>query len=207
MKKVFIGCGLTFLSVVVLLMILFFVYRSFTISDLKKKTDEINEIWISLIATENLKNKKTLNFLETSEIKNSDSLKIYLKDYFKSNDVLECNPDFVYKEYLLNKYFLKIFAPYLKDINLMTDNKVLFEEILNDIDKQNLIIDSYNSNVRDYNTFIGTFPNFIIAKSNGFKMKKYFDVKFGIDNKDPKQTKLETIEWIKKIEKEHGLSE
>ncbi len=39
----------------------------------------------------------------------------------------------------------------------------------------------YNSNVRDYNTAIETFPNNIIAKTFGFKMHELFD----IDEKGP----------------------
>lgn len=205
MKKIFLGCGATILSFGLLFTVLFLIYKSFTISDLKKKCDNVDKIWHSFVKKENLKNKKTVNLLEFYNFKNSDSLKIYLKKNFNYSS--QCNENFVYDEYLLNKYFLMTFDPYLKNKDLLLENKKKFESILKDIAEQNIIIADYDSNVRDYNTFIGIFPNFIIAKSNGFKMKKYFQIKFGEKNKDPKLVRQETLEWMKKIEKQQGLSE
>lgn len=203
MKKVFVGCSLAILSFGLLFIILFYIYKSFTIDNLRKKSDETDKIWTSFIAKENLKNKRISELLKLFDFNNSDSLKIYLSKNI--NDTIKCNESFVYDEYLLNKYFLMTFNSYTNDKVILHKNKDMFEKILNDIEEQNLIIANYDSNVRDYNTFISIFPNFIIAKHNGFKRKKYFQIKFGLENKNPKQVRLETIEWIKQIEKEQGL--
>lgn len=205
MKKFFIGCGALLLSFGLLLMILFLVYKSFTVADLKKRSDETNKIWKSFVTKENSKNNKIFKLLESYNFKNSDSLKIYLRKNLNISEELICNEDFVYVEFLLNKHFLMTFDQHKKNIDFLLDNKVVFETILDDIEEQNLIISKYDSKVRDYNAFISIFPNFIIAKQSGFKRKKYFQIKFGVENKNPKLVRHETIEWIKQIEKEQGL--
>jgi hypothetical protein len=207
MKKLFVGCITVILIFGLLLFILFYTYKTFVIKDLKNRSNEIDKVWVSFLSKENLKNKKIFNLLELYEFENSDSLRLLINKNLNINDALECNEEFVYQEYLMNKYFLITFNPYLKRKELLQDNKEKFESILKDIEEQNIIVENYDNNVRGYNSYIGTFPNFIIAKSNGFKKKKYFQIKFGVENKDPKQVRQETIEWIKQIEKEQGVSE
>ena len=45
------------------------------------------------------------------------------------------------------------------------------------------------------NEYISIFPNFIIAKRNGFKKKKYFSIRYGINNEDPIVKSKELPEW------------
>ena len=98
--------------------------------------------------------------------------------------------------------------------------KFYFDNQIEDVEKQkalkgidnnteaiNKAIDKYNSSVRDYNQYYTSFPNFIIAKSYGFKRKNYFEIQYGIENIDPNIAKKERREWQRKIEMEHGLSE
>jgi|688.fasta_scaffold466833_1 hypothetical protein len=207
MKKLFVGCSTVILILGVIMFIIFYAYKTYIVKDLNARNNQVESIWVSFIYKENLKNKKILNLLDSFEFENSDSLRLHISKNLNINDTLKCNEEFVYQEYLMNKYFMKTFNIYLKRKELLMDNKDKFDEILKDIEEQNIILENYDSNVRSFNSFIGTFPNFIIAKSNGFKMKKYFQIKFGEENKDPKQVRKETIEWIKQIEREQGVSE
>lgn len=205
MKKFFLGCTSVILSFFLILTVLFYIYKSFTIRDLKTKSIETDRIWISYIAKENIKNKRLSELLNIYNFNNSDSLKLFLKLNLDDNKVKQCSEEFVYKKYLLNKYFLATFSQYLNNKDLEFENKDKFSLILNDIEEQNRIISNYDGTVREYNNFIGIFPNFIIAKSNGFVRKKYFQIKLGHENKDPRTVRKETVEWIKQIEKEQGL--
>lgn len=64
----------------------------------------------------------------------------------------------------------------------------------------NAIIDEYNDRTLDYNKYISIFPNFVFAKKNGFIKKKYFTIKYGIENEDPILKSKELPEWAKGID-------
>lgn len=73
--------------------------------------------------------------------------------------------------------------------------------IQDNIERVNEVIEKYNSSVKEYNLYYTSFPNFIIAKSYGYKRKEYFKIQFGIENTAPKVAKKELREWQRKIEK------
>lgn len=143
------------------------------------------------------------------DIQYVDSLNMSLIEYNKNrNELKECNPKFVYEQYLSNKYMLPIMKFYSEKNQLLDlKSKTSINNIQNNIEKLNKVIDQYNLSVRSYNTFYLTFPNFIIAKSSGFKKKDYFQIQFGVENTDPKRVREERIKELKEIEKKYGLNE
>jgi hypothetical protein len=46
-----------------------------------------------------------------------------------------------------------------------------------------------------YNKYISIFPHFVIAKRYGYKKKKHFTIKYGVNNDDPIIKSKELPEW------------
>ncbi|MFA9189389.1 LemA family protein [Flavobacterium magnesitis] len=211
MKKALIVLAKVFLIVTLLFVGLYFGYKNITKNNLEDKLQTLNDNWTELLKLQDEKN----NFLEilvnnsSSNIQYIDSLNINLAEYTKNRrSVIECNPSFVYEQYLSNKYTLPLIKFYSKNEQLVdNEKKNTLMNVANNIEKINKVIEKYNSSVRDYNLYYSSFPNFIIAKSYGFKRKDYFEIQYGIENIDPKIVKKERREWQRKIEIEHGLSE
>lgn len=211
MRKVLIGLFKVFLIVTLLFVGLYFAYKSITKNNLEDKLKTLNDNWSELLKLQDEKS----NFLEILVNKNSpniqyvDSLNISLIEYTKNRKSIgECNPSLVYEQYLSNKYMLPLIKFYSENDQLAdVEKKNALKNIRDNIERINKVIEKYNSSVRDYNLYYTSFPNFIIAKSYGFKRKDYFEIQFGVENIDPKIAKKERREWQRKIEMEHGLSE
>ena len=114
-----------------------------------------------------------------------DSLK-----YFEQQSIFErakngSNLDLEYFEYKINNYLLANFP----------NKKVLIELY----DKLNNDLANYNAQTKEYNLYISTFPNFIVAKRLNFHKSKYFSIKYGGTNEDPILKSKELPEWAKGV--------
>lgn len=211
MRKVLIVLTKVFLIITLLIVGLYFVYKSITKNNLEDKLKTLNDNWTELLKLQDEKND-LLGILVNNSLPNIqyvDSLNVNLIEYANNRkSVRECNPSLVYEQYLSNKYMLPLIKFYSENNQLAdVEKKNTLKNIQNNIERINKVIEKYNSNVRDYNLYYTSFPNFIIAKSYGFKRKDYFEIQFGVENIDPKIAKKERREWQRKIEMEHGLSE
>ena len=200
-----------FLIITVLVVGVYFVFKINTKNNLKDKLGALNNNWIELLKLQDEKNNLLEILIDTSlqNIQYIDSLNINLTEYTKKKDhINECSPDFVYNQYLSNKYMLPLIKFYSENIQSVdAEKKKALKAIQDKIRQINKAIEKYNSNTRNYNLYYASFPNFIIAKSYGFERKDYFEIQFGVENVDPKTLKKERREWQRKIEMEHGLSE
>ncbi|MEC4049001.1 LemA family protein [Flavobacterium sp. SUN046] len=198
-------------SIIILLFIgLYFAFKSMTKNNLDEKLNYLNKNWIELLTVQD-KNDKFLSILANKcpqDIMYVDSLNLTLLESTKTKkEIKECNPNLVYDKYLTNKYMLPLMKYYSDNQIGDIEKQKALKSLENNIDDINKIIEKYNSSVSDYNKYYSMFPNFILAKSYGFKRKDYFEIRYGIENKDPKIAQKETREWQKKIEMEQGLSE
>lgn len=210
MKKILISFIIIFLIIGLFFTGLYFVYKSIVKNNLENRLEAVNNNWIELLQLQDEKNNLLKELINDSlfEIQYVDSLNMSLIEYTKNRrEVKECNPKFVYEQYLSNKYMLPLIKFYLEG-NQLIDSKAenIVESIQANIEETNKVIDKYNLNVRSYNTFYSTFPNFIMVKSFGFKKKDYFEIQFGVENTDPKRVKGERIKELKEIEKKYGLN-
>lgn len=201
-----------FLVVVLLFVSLYYAYKYSTINNLENRLKTLNDNWVEILQLQEDKNNflKTIVDLDNKSVQYLDSLKIKIYEYDKGKkNFKECNSDIVYEQYLTNKYMLPLMKFYSD--NSMKSEVILKQKKLNGINENiesiNKAIDKYNSSVSDYNQYYSRFPNFFIAKSIGLKRKDYFEIKYGVENIDPKIAKKESREWQRKIEMEHGLSE
>ena len=203
------------IKVIVIIVLLFvgayFVFKSLTINNLDKKLEVLNSDWVTLLKLQDVKNNYLTELIKDNHknLEYIDSLKMSLADYFRERkNITECNEDFVHKQYLSNKYMLPLIQSDSNNSELtyLGKDKIL-KDIQNNIEDINVAIAKYNSSAKDYNFYYSSFPNFIIAKSNGLKRKGYFEIRFAVENKDPEILKMEQKEWQRKIEQEHGLSE
>jgi hypothetical protein len=210
MKKVLIGFAKIFLIIILLFVGLYFAYKSITKSNLEQRLAVLNKNWTQLLKLQDERNKFIVVLANKSpeDIQYIDSLNTNLLEYLKKKkDIEECNPSLVYEQYLSNKYMLPLIKFYFDNQIEDVKKQKALKGIDNNTEAINKAIDKYNSSVRDYNQYYTSFPNFIIAKSYGFKRKVYFEIQYGIENIDPKIAKKERREWQRKIEMEHGLSE
>ena len=181
-----------------------------TKSNLEEKLGFLNKNWTELLKLQDDRNKFLIVLANKSpkDIQYIDSLNINLLEYLKKKkDNEECNPSLVYEQYLSNKYMLPLIKFYFDNQIEDVEKQKALKGIEDNTEAINKTIEKYNSSVRDYNQYYTSFPNFIIAKSYGFKRKDYFEIQYGIENIDPKIAKKERREWQRKIEMEHGLSE
>lgn len=109
----------------------------------------------------------------------------------------ECTLDFSENEYYLNKLVLKI-----KVDSLSNDNDL--NALESSHKKLNHLILNYDTAARNYNDFIRSFPlNLYTFKR--YKTKEWFELKYGIENKNPKTKYDEVPDWMLEIEKSKGL--
>ena len=189
---------------------LYYAYKSMTKNNLEEKLGFLNKNWTELLKLQDDRNKFLVVLANKSpkDIQYIDSLNFNVLEYSKKKkDIEECNPSLVYEQYLSNKYMLPLTKFYSENETKDIEKQKVIKGIKDNIERINKAIEKYNSSVRDYNQYYTSFPNFIIAKSYGFKRKDYFEIQYGIENIDPKIAKKERREWQRKIEMEHGLSE
>ena len=210
MRKGLIVLVKIFLIITLLFVGLYYAYKSMTKSNLEEKLGFLNKNWTELLKLQDDRNKFLIVLANKSpkDIQYIDSLNINLLEYLKKKkDNEECNPSLVYEQYLSNKYMLPLIKFYFDNQIEDVEKQKALKGIEDNTEAINKTIEKYNSSVRDYNQYYTSFPNFIIAKSYGFKRKDYFEIQYGIENIDPKIAKKERREWQRKIEMEHGLSE
>ena len=130
---------------------------------------------------------------ENDKYISSDSLALVINN---QKNINECTLDFLENEYYLNKLVLKIKADTLSNNNI--------EVLESHHQKLNHLILNYDEAVRDYNNFIRSFPlNLYTFKR--YKTREFFEVKYGVENKNPKTKYDEVPDWMLEIEKSKGL--
>ncbi len=199
-----------FLIITIIFAGIYFPYKIMTKNNLDVKLNTLNVNWVELLKLQDEKNVLLTILIKNSlpTIKYSDSLSLSLIKYIKNRrSIGECSPIFVYEQYLSNKYMLPLTKFYFENEIKNKEKQKAIMGIKKNIKLINIAIKKYNSSVRDYNQYYTLFPNFIIAKSHGFKRKGYFEIEYGSDNRDPQIVKKERREWQRKIEIEHGLSD
>ncbi|MBF0694889.1 MAG: LemA family protein [Flavobacterium sp.] len=173
--KIVKGCLIIITAFLVILVVLFFVYRNSVISSLENLSADAKSNWEAYIGTIDIRNQQLLR----ANIK-EDSLRQYLNKSIEISKV-EFSRDFEFLEYKINR-------------EAMNQNIKLEIE-----DKLNSSVDLYNQSVRSYNVHRSTFPNSLIARKLNFpKNFKYFDiVRYGVENENPTIKRAKIDHWIK----------
>ena len=190
MKKALKYLLIIFVSISIIIILLTNVYRANVLNNLNNKKRIVDLEWKELY--ENSSNRvqmlKILVLNLKDETNEFDSLKIIIESNSKKQGSYknECSLDFLKQEYDLNKEYLKFLNKCKRDNTFITNDVYKIQKQLSDNDKKtNEIINQYNSNVVEYNQYLSIFPNFLIAKKNGFK------------NNDPIIKSKELPEWAK----------
>ncbi len=179
---------LIFLSIVLLLS--FFSIKT----NLQTKNNEVNKKWRQLFIISTNKNEKLWTYYsllnsqpnEKNElILVIETLNVNLKERKKYRD--NCSVEYIELEYIINKLILE--NPIVLDEqfdNELTDLYTLLNEK----------VDQYNNSVKEFNVYYTLFPNIIVAKHIGLKRKTFFPIKYGVENEEPSQVKVELPEWV-----------
>jgi len=184
------------LSFLFLIVLFSYFYNQSIKSNLNHLESDVNNKWSEYFSssTDRMKSISSLIDSQKHNIPNKDEIYQSLEKNLKNRDRYkhECNLNFVILEYDLNKKIMDSF-----DSTNTSNEKCLFcNKIINTSNGQlNVLIEDYNKSVLYYNKYISIFPNFIIAKRNGFKKKKYFSIKYGINNDDPIIKSKELPKW------------
>jgi lipopolysaccharide export LptBFGC system permease protein LptF len=169
------GCLVIFIGFILIFTVIYFFYKSNVISSLETRSKKVELNWKNYVESIKSRNVK----LKKRNIQN-DSL-IYFINISEKSKSDKFTVEFEFNEYEINQ-------------NLMIENS---RNEFNDVLNKNIEI--YNQSVREYNTYRGIFPNFIIAKKANFpKYFDYFDIiKYGIENQNPKIKRKKVEDWIK----------
>jgi hypothetical protein len=172
---------------------------------MEEKQNKIENVWGKVLKNSddrsNLLKQITYPIPLVSKFTDTNNLKMNIFDSSNNINIHECTLAFERKEYFINNIYLNILVQ-LKDDTLLNNNKnhKIFNELKSNDTLSNAVADEYNNLVLDYNRYISFFPNFVFAKQNGFSKKKYFNIKYGIQNQDPNLHAKELPEWAKNID-------
>ncbi len=165
----------------VIIFIAFYFYQKSVSDNLNQKNKNVTALWNNF-KTDLSTRDSLLNILTS----NSDSLKYWLQNSIRERNKKENNLDLVFYEYKINEFIMTHF---------LNQNQVLDFSI-----KLNSDVSKYNSITREYNEYISSFPNFIVAKKHNYYRARYFNITYGNINKDPIQKSKELPEWAKGVD-------
>ncbi|WP_410221849.1 hypothetical protein [Pedobacter sp.] len=170
----------------------FYLFKRSILEELEEKNNDIELIWTSLYQ----KSAKRLFDLDSLSVVNgincnTDSLRLTILKNKKERNIKDVEALWLL-EYNTNKQYLKIEHCYTEKATL----KGKLDSLQYDAIELNQIVEKYNIYVKEFNLFYSTFPNFIFAKNGGFKRKKYFYLKFGMDNEALYLEKKKIEKWI-----------
>lgn len=188
-------------SIVVVIFLAIYLYKGVVVNNLADKNKLVKTKWTELYNFSNNRLKVLATLVDNNE-KNQllDSLRIELQNNEEKHKLYkeECLLDFVKLEYDLNKVYVNVLKKYSNDSILKQSSQFKILVKLKEIDlKANALIEQYNDAVSDNNRYISIFPNFYFAKSDGFDKKKYFSIKYGVENEDPIIKSKELPAWAK----------
>ena len=196
MKKALKILFYTLISFITILFLFSYVYSLSVKSNLGKFEKDVNSKWVEYFMNSTEKVKNTQEFINNPEYvipyRNAINQTIdrNLRERIKYSN--ECKLGFVELEYELNKTMMSL----LDSTNINLSKYKTFKNIfITSNDKLNALIAEYNNAVLSYNLYISTFPNFIIAKRNGFVRKKFFEIKYGVNNENPIEKSKKLPEW------------
>lgn len=182
---------------VLLIIVLFsFLYVRSVKSNLKELETDVNTKWSEYFSF-STKRVKYINVIINNQEQNlfkNNEIHIIVESNLKNRNKYknECALDFVKLEFDLNKNLMELLDTTNKK---SVEYKSLEKDSIISNDKLNGLVDEYNKYVLYYNKFITRFPNFLIAKRNGYKYKKYFSIKYGEKNDDPIIKSKELPKW------------
>lgn len=202
MKKTYKYSLIVVIGTAIVIYFIINLHRNTVVNNLIDKNKTVTSMWSELYMNSNIRLKLIDTLIRDNKIKSRvlDSLKIALKDIKQIENLYknESSIEFVKKQYDLNKIYINVLNEYSNDSILKQNqsDKVLTK--LKEADsKSNVSIDRYNASALDYNKYISIFSNFYFAKSNGFHKRKYFTIKYGLENEDPIIKSKRLPSWAK----------
>ncbi len=171
----------------------FYLIRRNTIKQLQEKDNKIGVVWETIFqrSSERLKIIDDLSRDKGAGC-STDSLRIAITKNLKERKVQEVDSLWTL-DYNANKEYLKVAPCYADKVGV----KEKLELLQSNADQLNEDIETYKGLVVEFNLLYSTFPNFWFAKEAGLKRRKYFDLKFGMDNEDLYREKRRKEHWIK----------
>ena len=166
---------------IIAFLLLYFLKKSKEES-LKGKEQSVEVAWNAFVSDLTIRDS-LMKSLATTKF---DSLKYFEQQSIFKGAKNESNLDLEYFEFKINNYLLANFP----------NKKVLIKLY----DKLNNDLANYNAQTKEYNVYISTFPNFIIAKKLHYQKAKYFTIKYGETNEDPNLKSKELPEWAKGVD-------
>lgn len=171
---------------------IFYLFKRSALKQLEEKNSAIELIWTSLYqkSTKRLLDLDSLSVVNGINCKADSLVKAILNNKKERN--IEDVEALWLLEYNTNKQYLKVEPCYAEKATLKERLKSLQDNAV----ELNEIVEQYNTLVSEFNLNYSTFPNFIFAKKAGFKRKKKFDLKFGMDNEATYIEKKKIEKWI-----------
>lgn len=158
-------------------------------ASINDKNNNVENVWNSLKPEVDSYFKLIDQLNQNEKYISKDSLQIIKKEI--SEEV--CTLNFLEGQYFLNKVSLRIYHDSLVDASCKDTLQLRNRKL-------NLLSSSYNEEVSKYNNFIRSFPINLYTYKR-FKTKEIFDLKYGVENENPKTKYDKDLEWMLEIEK------
>lgn len=177
-------------TILIILVFIFFCFGLFRagIYILNSKIADKKNIIYTNISEIYAKNKSSNMLVKDLDLNgrylNIDSLNDFINEDIKPKQQLSI--DYVEREYHINKGIINM----LNDTLLGDNDK---NRVKNNIVELNKLIENYNYSVKDYNSFIRSFPIYFYTYKK-YKTEEYFELIYGTENINPKYKYVETLE-------------
>lgn len=171
----------------------FYLIKSNAVKQLEEKNSRIEVVWKSIFqrSSERLKIIERLS-QEDGAACNTDSLRIATSKNLKERNARKVDSLWTL-DYNTNKQYLKVAPCYADKVGA----KEKLELLQSNADQLNEDVETYKALVAEFNLLYSTFPNVFFAKEAGFERRKYFDLKYGMDNEELYKEKRRKENWIK----------
>lgn len=197
MKKLVINLLFSLIVIYGTYLILSFLYSRTVLESFRTNDNFIKVNWLEFINIKNEKNEKLIKYINLVDVdkKLEDSLSFYIQNRIYNEKLIYKSTNlkfFIKNEYDINSNTLKLF-----NSNSVKNEKIKqLEGELNLMNKKmNLIIKNYNEMVLKFNNYRSTFPNYLVANKVNVKNIKFFEIKYGIVNKNP-SVKSNIEKWV-----------
>lgn len=170
----------------------FYLVRRNALKQLEEKNSRIEVVWKTIFQKSSERLAIIDDLAKSNAGCNTDDLHMATSKNLQERNVENVDSLWVL-EYNTNKQYLKVVPCYTDKI----DFKQKLETLQNNANQLNESVETYKAIVMEFNLLYTTFPNFLFAQKIGLKRRKYFDLKFGMDNEDIYKEKKKKENWIK----------
>jgi len=175
--------------IIVAFSVIFFtgvIIKTTIVENLNEKKESLNNTWKNIVEI----NDRKINYVKENLYKSERDSLLVMNNLNKEVS----NDEYTFYLYKINKYLIN------NELDSKTKKYLIKIDLIS-----NKLIQKYNNDVLAFNKYASSFPVIMIARNKKYKTYNTLPIIFGQPNKDPKESKKETIDWLRGMERNEGL--